>query len=107
VSHKGLYTCAISVITSSLKREAYVNGFFYCSRSCELWICSIRTNCKPILLHWHLTVSAGKHAAKSTWSEIQGFSIMTTHVFTLLCLCMNFWFKTIWLSFHTLPTHQI
>jgi len=57
----------------------------------------------------HLTVSVGISVVKTNqkWNAGDEFLQHKTHLLILLCLCMNFWVKTKWPSFHTsLPTRH-
>lgn len=61
--------------------------------SCELCICSIRTNCKPqSLCWWHLQENM-QWNWPGNWNSGIGFSILTVHLLTLLWQCINFWQK--------------
>jgi hypothetical protein len=61
-------------------------------------------------LNYTLQCLQEMHDKNDNKSVILGcdFSTITMHLFTLFCLCMNFWLETKWLLFHTLPTdpHQ-
>lgn len=55
-----------------------------------------RSNCKPTLLHRHLTAPVGKCQVEMTrlhGLQETGSYTMTTHLLIMLCLCIKLWLK--------------
>jgi hypothetical protein len=53
--------------TSSLKYQSMFAVSFHIYGVVYLWMCFTRSNCKPTLLHWHLTAPVGKCQVEMTW----------------------------------------
>jgi len=79
----------------------------HCSQSFDLWICSSRTNGKPLLLHGHLSIRVWKCVMKTTWElESGGFVSLPWQCTSSLCFVQSIWLKTKVLLFFILPTDQ-
>jgi hypothetical protein len=70
------------------------------SRSCALWISS-----QGQTVNQHYYVDTWQYLGK--YVGVWFLHHDNVSPLTLLCLCMNFWLKAMWLSFHTLPSQQI
>jgi hypothetical protein len=71
------------------------------------WICSTSTNSKPVLIHWYHVMCGemcDENDLKSAVQEI-GFSTMSMHLFTLLCLSLPFCLIKKWLLLLALYIH--